>query len=229
MRNYFDEAENSANENYSNMSGDWNNMVDQYDYFDDYDYANGGGASGGPKASLPFIVNVENTTTADVASVNILGSNSNLFGATNFGNPAAIQISMDNGTVTYTEFLESIKSEPFKVGLMYLQSANTSQPFKQITIVYREPNGREVTLPVTPALDPMQQQASVTIVRHQFPVNAFTKLQTTILGSATLTLRLYPAEQLDIARGLVGRSVAKDYSRPNLSQFQLPVKRGLVG
>lgn len=229
MRNYFDEAENFANENYSNMAGDWNNMVDQYDYFDEYDYANGGGANGGPKASLPFIINVENTTTADVASVNILGSNSNLFGATNFGNPAAIQISMDNGTVTYTEFLESIKSEPFKVGLMYLQSANTSQPFKQITIVYREPNGREVTLPVTPALDPMQQQATVTIVRHQFPVNAFTKLQTTILGSATLTLRLYPAEQLDIARGLVGRSVAKDYTRPNLSQFQLPVKRGLVG
>jgi len=222
MRNYFEEADYHANENYSNYGGnDWSNLA----YDSGYNYAEGG-ASASPKASLPFIVNVENTTAADVASVNILGSNSNLFGATNFGNPAAIVITMDNGDVTYTEFLESIKSEPFKVGLLYLQSANTSQPFKQITIEYREPNGRKVTLPVTPALDPMQQQSTVTIVRHQFPVNAFTKLQTTILASATLTLRLYPSEQLDISRGLIGRSVAKDYSRPRLSQLEVPGLQG---
>jgi hypothetical protein len=68
----------------------------------------------------------------------------------------------------------------------------------------------------------MQQQSSVTIVRYSFPVNGFTKLQTDILASATLTLRLYPSEQLDISRGLVGRGVAKDYAQPNLSQFQFP-------
>jgi hypothetical protein len=220
MKNYFDMADDFANENYSNYGGSgWSNMVDSYDYFDEYDYAGGSCAQGGsPKASLPFIVNIANSTTDDVASVSILGANSNLFGATNFGNVAAITITMDNGDVSYTEFLESIKSEPFKVGLMYLQSADANQPFKQITIEYREPNGRKVTLPVTPALDPMQQQSSVTIVNHKFPVNAFTKLSTTILASATLTLRLYPMEQIDVARGLVGRNVAKDYNRPNLSQ-----------
>jgi hypothetical protein len=222
MQNYFEDAMNFANENYSNYDG-WDNMADDYNYADDYDYASQGvGAEA--KASLPFIINIANSTTDDVASVVFLGANSNLFGATNFGNVAAITITMDNGDVTYTEFLESIKSEPFKVGLMYLQSANTSQPFKQLVISYREPNGREVTLPVTPALDPMQQQGGVTIVRHKFPVNAFTKITTTILASATLTVRLYPMEQLDISR-----SVGKDYSKPNLSQFQFPSKANLVG
>ena len=220
MNNYFEDAMNFANENYSNYDG-WSNAV-----ADPYNYAEG--ESTEAKASLPFIINIANSTESDVSSVVVLGSNSNLYGATNFGNAAAITITMDNGDVTYTEFLESIKSEPFKVGLMYLQSANANQPFKQLTIEYREPNGRKVTLPVTPALDPMQQQSGVTIVRHKFPVNAFTKLSTTILASATLTMRLYPMEQLDISRGLIGRSVGKGYSKPNLSQFQFPSHNPLV-
>ena len=228
MENYFSDAQHFANQEYSNYDG-WDYMApDSYDYADDYNYANEGIGSEA-KASLPFIVNIQNTTTDDVSNVVFLGANSNLFGATNFGNPAAIVITMDNGDVTYTEFLESIKSEPFKVGLMYLQSANTSQPFKQLVIEYREPNGRKVTLPVTPALDPMQQQGGVTIVRHKFPVNAFTKITTTILASATLSVRLYPSEQLDVSRGLVGRSVGKSYSKPNLSQFQFPSRGNLVG
>ena len=221
MENYFSDAQNFANDTYSNYDG-WDEMGGG-----EYDYANAGvGAEA--KASLPFIINIANSTTDDVANVVFLGSNSNLFGATNFNNAAAITITMDNGTVTYTEFLESIKSEPFKVGLMYLQSANTSQPFRQLVIAYREPNGREVTMPVSPALDPMQQQGGVTIVRHKFPVNAFTQITTTILASATLTVRLYPSEQLDVSRGLSGRPIGKGY-KPNLSQFQFPSRRNLVG
>lgn len=233
MKDYFNEAEFYANENYSNYGGgsEWNNMVDEYDYFGGgYNYADGGCAPAvDAKASLPYIINIQNTTTDDVTGVVILGSNSNLFGSSNFGNPAAIVITMDNGTISYTEFLESIKSEAFKVGLMYLQSANPTQPFRQLLINYREATGRSTDLPVTPALDPMQNQNGVTIVRHQFPVNAFTRITTTILASATLTLRLYPAAQLDLARGLVNRPIEKPYTRPNLSQFQMPVNRGLVG
>ena len=204
MENYFSDAQNFANNEYSNYDG-WDNAGggEEYDYAGgDYNYASQGvGAEA--KASLPFIINIANSTTNDVSGVVFLGSNSNLFGAANFGNVAAITILMDNGNVTYTEFLESIKSEPFKVGLMYLQSANTSQPFKQLVIIYREPNGREVTMPVSPALDP--------------------------IASATLTVRLYPSEQLDVSRGLVGRSVGKNFSKPNLSQFQFPSRGNLVG
>ena len=213
MKSYFDEAEFYANENYSNAGGEWSNF-DSYDYFDNYNYASGGGHSNAnPAASLPFILNIANSTTADVAGVSILGANVNI-NAANQGNVAAITITMDNGTVTYIQFLQSIISEPFRVGLMYLQSADALQPFKQLQIEYTEPNGRVVNTPLTPALDPMQQQSGVTVIRHMFPVNANTSISTTILGSATLTLRLYPSEVLDISRSLTGMSANKNFASP---------------
>lgn len=224
MEKFFAAAESAAHENFMNYAGD------EWNYFNDpYNYASGGSGVPDAASSIPFVINVQNTTTTDVSNVTILGSNGNLFGATNFGNSAAIVITMNNGSVTYTEFLEGIKSQPFNVGLMYLQSSNSSQPFQSLTISYKEMNGRLVQQPVMPALDPMQNQNGVTIVRYNFPVNSFTSISTTILGSATLTLRLYPSEQLDIARTLAGQSVAKGYVRPNLSQFQLPVNNPLVG
>ena len=167
MKSYFDEAEFYANENYSNAGGEWSNF-DSYDYFDNYNYASGGGHSNAnPAASLPFILNIANSTTADVAGVSILGANVNI-NAANQGNVAAITITMDNGTVTYIQFLQSIISEPFRV----------------------------------------------TVIRHMFPVNANTSISTTILGSATLTLRLYPSEVLDISRSLTGMSANKNFASP---------------
>lgn len=231
-RNYFLNATNYANETYSNYGG-WNNLApDAYDYFDDYNYADGdaGVTEANAKASLPFNINIANSTTNDVSNVVILNANATTAaGVTNFGNVAAITITMDNGSITYGQFLESIKSEPFKVGLIYLQSSNASQPYKSLTIGYTEANGRTVTLPVSPRVDPMQNQSGVTIVRYQFPINAFTSITTTILASATLSMAIYPSTQLDTARALTGRSVAKDYVKPNLSQFQAPNGRGLVG
>jgi hypothetical protein len=219
--NYFDTAENFANENFSNYDG-WNNFTDDYNYAD-------GGSEGTALSSLPFVINISNSTTADVANVVFL--NANLAGNTttvSFGNAAAITITMD-GTITYAEFLQDIKSSPFKVGQMYLQSANANQPFKTLTITNREANGRKVELPINPRLDPMQNQAGVSIVRTEFTVNSFTSIATTILGSATLIVSLYPKEQIDVARSLSGQTVAKAYSKPNLSQLQMPSNRGLVG
>lgn len=219
--NYFETAQNFANE-YSNYDGGWNNFTDPYNY------ADGDGAGQDIASSLPFIINIANSTTVDVSNVVVLNANGGGT-APNFNNSAAITITMDNGDVTYAEFLQDIKSSPFKVGMMYLQSANANQPFKSLIITHREANGRKVTLPVNPALDPMQQQSGVSIVRAQFPVNAFTSITTTILASATLTMRLYPAEQIDVARSLSGQSVSKGYAKPNLSQLQTPNGRGLVG
>lgn len=219
--NYFEQAENFANENFSNYDG-WSNFNDAYNYAD-------GGSEGTALSSLPYVINISNSTTADVSSVVFL--NANLAGNTTapaFGNAAAITITMD-GTITYAEFLQSIKSSPFKVGQVYLQSANANQPFKTLTIVNREATGRKVELPINPRLDPMQNQAGVSIVRTAFTVDAFTSISTTILGSATLTVSLYPQEVIDVARSLSGQTVAKAYSKPNLSQLQMPSSNGLVG
>lgn len=218
--NYFEKAENFANENFSNYDG-WSNFTDPYNYAD-------GAGSGSALASLPFVINIENSTTDDVASVVFL--NANLAGSASapaFGNNAAITITMD-GTITYAEFLQSIKSEPFKVGQMYLESANTSQPYKTLTITNREANGRQLTTPINPRRDPKQFQAGVVVVEAQFTVDSFTSISTTILASSSLTVSLYPMEQINVARSLDGRTVAKAYARPNLSQDQ-PNRGSLIG
>lgn len=217
MKNYFNTAENFAMNSYSNYGGDWNNIVEQ-----PYNYADGGASQGAAKSSLPFTFNIANSTTDDVTGVVLLGANKNTYGASNFGNVAAITITMSTGTVTYTQFLENTKAGSFKVGMMYLQSSNTSQPFENITINYQDVNGVSSSIPVSPMVDPMQNQAGVTIIREQFIVDGNTEITTTILASATLKLKMFPAEQIDLARDLAGRGVIKGYSAPNVSQMSLP-------
>lgn len=211
--NYFSEAEKFANEKFSNYDGDsWENFDDGYDFAD--------GGQMPVAEALPFVINIQNTTTTDVSNVVFL--NANLAGnatAPAFGNNAAIVITMD-GTISYAEFLQNIKSAPFKVGQIYLESANAAQPWKTLTITNKQANGVTQNIPITPRKDPMQNQSDVSIVKTEFTVNAFTSIATTILASATLTVSLYPKEELAVARALDGKNVAKTYSRPNLSQMQ---------
>jgi hypothetical protein len=209
--NYFEKAESFANENFSNYDG-WSNFTD------DYNYADGQG-SGTALASLPFVINIANSTTDDVADVIFL--NANLAGSASapaFGNDAAITITMDSTDISYAEFLQSIKSEPFKVGQIYLESANTSQPYKALTVINKDSTGRKLTTPINPRRDPNQFQAGVVVVKSEFTVDSYTAISTTILASATLTISLYPKEQLNVARTLDGRTASKMYARPDLSQ-----------
>ena len=216
--NYFEKLENSAMENFSNYDG-FSGFVDAYDYAD-------GQGSGDAMASLPYVINIANSTTAPVSNVVFL--NANLAGngtAPAFGNDAAISITMD-GNYTYAEFLQNIKSEPFKVGITHLESSNTSQPYKTLTITNRDANGRKLETPMTPRKSPDQFQAGVALIKTPFTVNSNTSITTTILGSAILTVSLYPSTEINVARSLDGRSVAKDYLRPNLSNTP---NGGLIG
>lgn len=223
--NYFNDAYDYAN-NYSNANGAWGSTQwagftdSQYNYADQAGVGMGMPSNSNPATSLPFTFVIANSTTNDVSSVVLLGANANSVGATNFGNVAAITITMQTGAVTYQQFLESIKSNPFKVGLMHLSSTNTTQPYQAWTFTQAYPNGRSQTLPLQPVEDPNQNQAGVTIVKYQFSVDAFTSMTTTILASATLYVRMYPVQELNVARGLDNRSVEKGYAAPDL--YQLP-------
>lgn len=215
--NYFDQAYDYAN-NFSSANG-WDGFVDQYSYMD-----NGGAgvpAAANPANALPYVFNIANSTTNDISNVVLLGANANTVGATNNGNNAAITITMASGSTTYTQFLENVKSQPFKVGLMHLQSSNTSQPFVSMTFTQGSATGASHTQPYTPILDPNQNQSGVTIVRYQFSVDSWTSITfSTIYASATLTVRMYPMVELNVGRALDARNVEKPYDAPQL--YQLP-------
>lgn len=216
---YFEQADSHAN-NFSSANGWQEFSGDNYNYMDNSGIGASAPSNANPSDSLPYVVIVSNSTASAVTGVIILGANVNTGNAvTNLGNVAAITITMDSGDTTYAQFLESIKSQPFKVGVTHIEGSTTAQTFKTLTFTEKATNGRKIEYPFTPRLDPLQQQSTVTIVKHKYTVDAWTQITTTIVANGTLTLSIYPMNELNVARGLEGRQVEKNYGAPHLSQL----------
>jgi hypothetical protein len=230
MENYFQKQLNSANNEYSNYAGDWSyNGAQGYgNYPDAYQYANGAAAQRGP-ASLPFTIKVVNANTTDISNVSIFGAFKNTVGGTtNFGNVSGITITK-TGTVGYGQFLEYLKSQPFKVGQFYIQTSNASQLVETITVKQTSSNNEQNQFPIDPVIDPNQNQSSVLWAYTRFVIDGGTELTTTLYASATVTYKFYPEQEIVIGRALVGESAERAYSKPGFSQIQLPSNRPLVG
>ena len=162
----------------------------------------GGSSAGlGGSTSQPYILSVANSTTAAVGSVKLFNAYGNLQ-ATNQGNVAAITISMGISGLTYLEMLYQSMNKPFTIGLTYLSSANASQVLETLKISQKDINGNESQKTVAPTIGPYQQQEFVTISQ--------------ILGSATLSMYLYPAENVAAGRALTGGQVVKGFSNPDV-------------
>ena len=205
MSKYFADARAAANENFNSMNGS------------DYLNANGGSSAGlGGATSQPYILSIANSTTAAVANVLVGGAYTNLQ-ATNFGNAAAITISMGISSLTYGEFLYQSMNKPFVVGATYLSSANASQVLETLTIAQKDINGNESSKVIVPTIDPYQQQTDKVVIAFNWKFDGFTQVTiANILGSATLKMYLYPAENVSTGRALTGGSVVRGFSNPDI-------------
>lgn len=205
MSKYFADARAAANENFNSMNGS------------DYLNANGGSSAGlGGATSQPYILSIANSTTAAVANVLVGGAYTNLQ-ATNFGNDAAITISMGISSLTYGEFLYQSMNKPFVVGATYLSSANASQVLETLTIAQKDINGNESSKVIVPTIDPYQQQTDKVVIAFNWKFDGFTQVTiASILGSATLKMYLYPAENVSTGRALTGGSVVRGFSNPDI-------------
>ena len=205
MSKYFADARAAANENFNSMNGS------------DYLNANGGSSAGlGGATSQPYILSVANSTAAAVANVIIGGAYTNLQ-ATNFGNVAAITITMGISSLTYGEFLYQSMNKPFVVGATYLSSANASQVLETLTIAQKDINGNESSKVIVPTIDPYQQQTDKVVIAFNWKFDGFTQVTVaSILGSATLKMYLYPAENVSTGRALTGGSVVRGFSNPDI-------------
>lgn len=214
---YFNSANRIAQNNFSNYSGGWNNLT--MDRFSNADAQ----VNAGVGQSEPYNFVIYNSATTAISNVVLLGGYENTAASvTNFGNDAAISVTMDNGTITYGVFLESIKSQYFNVGQIYIASSNSSQITKTLTVTYKESQGKTTTLPIFPKLDAMQNLDTVLNVWTQFPVDGYTKLTiSSVIASTTVNISLYPMAVIDTANTLVGRTAQTVYRAPNLSQFRL--------
>ena len=205
MSKYFADAREAANENFNSMNGS------------EFLNANGGSSAGlGGATAQPYILNVANSTASAVTNVVIGGAYTNLQ-ATNFGNVAAITITMGIANLTYGEFLYQSMNKPFVVGLTYLSSANASQVLETLTIKQKDINGNESSKVIVPTLDPYQQQGDKVAISFNWKFDGFTSVTiASILASATLKAYLYPAENVSTGRALTGGSVVKGFSSPDI-------------
>lgn len=223
IRKYLADAQNRAHEGFVNADGFFDDDL-SFTAGDDFMSADGPSMPAAAPTSQPYIIQVANTGS-QVANFAILGSyefisSSNFNSAGNFVD-GDITISSAVPNVTYQQMLYQFMNNPFSVGLTYIQSASTSQLLETLSIQTKDANGNLAQKPLVPTVDPYQQQTTVLAMRYGYRVDGYTKaIINAILASTTVKFYLYPADNINLARGLSGRAVSKDYSSPGIVRSQ---------
>lgn len=100
--------------------------------------------------------------------------------------------------ITYIEFLAQSESKPFKVGRTELISYTAGQLEGAITITHRDASGRRKDFTVGITADPYQDQSTRVVDDTEYVWDGFTRvLFRTILGNATVLMRIYPVEEFN--------------------------------
>lgn len=242
-RQYFEDAEAEVQNEFFSASGDWDDYeefdedYDDEDFVDDdfSDYADdeyemAAGRAAQLPTSQPYVISIENTSSSNVSNVIVCGAYANVSGATNFGNAAAVSITMQATNVTYQEFLNQTMTQPFVVGEIYLQSANTSQVIQTFTIRHQDSNGNLADKPMFPRRDPYQFQTDGLVHKFRHRIDGYTRYTIgTLLANATLLMHVFPEEKINLGRAVGGAKARKAYGNPKIVkptvQIAVPARR----
>jgi hypothetical protein len=245
-------ARNFANENYLNADGF---IDDDQMYFaggEDFFNADGGMPMAQPTmqsapTSQPYIITVSNASATSVSNFDVLGAyqyiNTALMPSTpaitttfntsgtlvGTGSTATVTVSSGISNVTYQQFLYQSMNSPFSVGLTYIQSlgGSSAQITQPITLNTQDANGNQALKSLIITIDPYQQQTTVVAVKQLYRIDGYTKLTiSTLLPNAVVQFQFYPADNINIARGLAGRSASRQYGSPNVIKSSVAVVGG---
>jgi len=223
---YLQNANRSLNEQFIGVDG----FVDDDMYFtgDGLDGNAFYGADAAPVAvapvsvmrSQPYIINVANATGATV--------NTDIFGAYIYLNNAGfvagsltvagVTISSGLSNTTYYNLLNQSSVSPFTIGSTLISSVagTAAQVLNPITLTTQDANGNQAVKVLTPVIDPYQQQSGIIELKQAFRIDGFTKLTVAVFANTTVQFQYYPADNINIARGLGGNAVSKQYGSPKI-------------
>lgn len=227
IEQYMRNARNFANENYLNADG----FIDQDTNFfagtaDTFFNADGMPMAASPAASVPtsqpYIITVSNASATTVSNFDVLGAYQYLQ-STGFSNGSltisGITISSGISNVTYQQFLYQSMNSPFSVGMTYVQSisGSSAQITQPMTLNTQDANGNQALKTIVVTIDPYQQQTGVVAVKQLYRIDGYTKLTiSSVLPSVVFQIQFYPADNINIARGLAGRSASAQFGTPNI-------------
>lgn len=215
-------ANRSANEAFVGVDG----FVDDDMYFTGYDnFANAEGDAAPMAApvamkSQPYIITVSNASNAAV-TIDVFGAyvylNNAGFSA---GSLTVSNVTISSGlsNTTYYNLLNQSSVSPFTIGSTLISSVNgtTNQVLQPLTLTTQDANGNQAVKVLTPTIDPYQNQSGVIELKQPFRIDGFTKLTFVIYASTSVQFQFYPSDTINIARGLAGNPVSKQYGSPKI-------------
>jgi hypothetical protein len=252
IRQYMQNARNFANENYLNADGfiddDTNYFTGNEDFFSAYGMPMNASPMASAPVSQPYIVTVTNASATAISNFDILGAYQYLGGGImSTAVPAAtsstfnssgslvisstvnysVTISSGISNVTYQQFLYQSMNSPFSVGMTYIQTSSSTQLTTPIVVNTSDANGNQALKTLVITIDPYQQQTGVVAVKQLFRIDGYTKLTlSTLVASAVVTFQFYPADNINLARGLAGRPASRQFSKPNIVKDSVAVIGG---
>lgn len=232
IKKYLNDARNFANERYLNADGfiDDDLQFTADEGFFGADAAPAMGAVSAP-TSQPYIITVSNASATSVSNFDVLGSYQYLQNA-GFVNGSltisGVTISSAISNVTYQQFLYQTMNNPYSVGLTYFQAVNVNAQVTQVlTLNTQDANGNQALKPLIPVVDPYQFQSGIIALKQTYRIDGYTKLTLAlVLPSSVFQLYFYPADNINLARGLAGRPVSKQFANPKVIKDQTVVVKG---
>lgn len=221
IQKYLQNANRSANEQFIGVDGAWESFTDDADIAAFYS-ADAAAPAAAPMRSQPYILTVSNASNAAV-SIDLFGAYVYLNGGT--GSFSSGSLTVNNVTIssglsntTYYNLLNQSSVSPFTIGSTLISSINgvTSQVLQSLTLTTQDANGNQAVKILTPTIDPYQNQAGVIELKQAFRIDGFTKLTFSIYAATSVQFQFYPADNINIARGLAGAPVSKQYGNPQI-------------
>lgn len=226
IQKYLQMANSSVNEQFIGVDG----FIDDDMYFagdmNNWFAADGGDspassmANSSPMRSQPYIITVSNASNA--------ATNVELFGAYTFLNSTGfvngsltvsnVTITSNLSNVTYFNLLNQSSFSPFTIGSTLISSVNgtSSQVLQPITLTTQDANGNQAVKILTPVIDPYQLQSGIVNLKQPFRIDGFTKLTFQVFASSSVQFQFYPSDTINVARGLGGNPVSKQYGSPKI-------------
>lgn len=221
IQEYLARANRGINEAFIGVDGQFDNFAgDPNSWFG----ANGAAPAVAPVApasqSMPYIITASNASNGSV-SVDLFGAFIYLSNA-GWSNGSLVvnnvTISSNIANVTYQQLLYQSQASPFQIAQTLITSIAgiSSQVQQPINLVTQDANGMLAQKVLTPTIDPYQTQSGSILLKQGFSIDGYTKLNFNLFANSSVQFLFYPADTINLARGLNGVPVSKQFVNPDI-------------
>ena len=168
------------------------------------------------KSSSPLVIVLANTTTLDIANVNIFNASEAVFGGAASQQTAGITYNGGISGVSYSKVLEATMNKPFTVGKTRVECSNSAQLSKTMQFNNLKADGSTAGGTLI-FLQNLAQQVN-TAVESEIPYLLDGDTYITyakILAGASVTIYMFPSEQVDLSGALNG-TVKEAFNSPRV-------------